>query len=217
MLVQRILINLHKKLKFFGDGDELDSFLGIPLEDFLTTSEEVRWCECSCWLNWLTRGKDQTKSIKAKTREHSSYIDFVDDDESDTFTEAIAASINEKLARVAIPQLSGQEQIHLMGIIECIGTVEKHRRSMDDNASRYLLFFKEHTLRRGQVSNEQVNLSWREIVWAFHCNSQEILVDLVSRQSQGKLLWENARESGMFMWMRDSTALVSDSQGGSDP
>jgi len=104
-----------------------------------------------------------------------------------------------------------------MGIIECIGTVEKHRRSMDDNASRYLLFFKEHTLRRGQVSNEQVNLSWREIVWAFHCNSQEILVDLVSRQSQGKLLWENARESGMFMWMRDSTALVSDSQGGSDP
>ncbi|KAI9783951.1 MAG: regulator of (H+)-ATPase in vacuolar membrane [Geoglossum umbratile] len=190
MLVQRILINLHKKLTYFGDGDELDSFLGISLEDFQTTGEE-----------------DQTLSIRAKTRENSSYIDFVDDDESDTFTEAMATSINEKLARIAIPQLSGQEQIHLMGIIECAGTVERHRRSIDDNASRYLLFFKEHTLRKGQATTEQASLSWREIVWAFHCNSQEILIDLVSRQFQGKMLWEHARESGMFMWMRDLTAL----------
>ncbi|KAH0537711.1 hypothetical protein FGG08_005518 [Glutinoglossum americanum] len=190
MLVQRILINLHKKLKFFSDGDKLDSFLEIPLGDFLTTADE-----------------DQSQSIRAKIREHSSYIDFIDDDEFDVFTESIAVSINEKLARIPIPQLSGQEQIHLAGIIECVGTVEKHRRSMDDNASRYLLFFKEYTLRKSQATTEQANLSWREIVWAFHSDSQEILVDLVSRQFQGKMLWEHARESGMFMWMRDLSAL----------
>jgi hypothetical protein len=160
--------------------------------------------------------KDQTLSVKAKIREHSSYVDFIDDDESNTFTEAIAASINEKLAKIAIPQLSGQEQIHLAGIIECIGTVEKHRRSMDDNASRYLLFFKEYTLRKSQVTTEKASLSWREIVWAFHCSSQEILVDLVSHQSQGKMLWEHARESGMFMWMKDLATLVSEDSGDFD-
>lgn len=45
------------------------------------------------------------------------------------------------------------------------------------------------------------------MVWAYHSGSQEILVDLVSRQFNGRMLWEHARESGMFMWMTDITAL----------
>lgn len=84
--------------------------------------------------------------------------------------------------------------------------VEKQRRSMDDNAARYMLFFRQHLLHRGR-SNE-VLLSWREINWAYHSNSQDILVDMVSHQFHGKLLWEHARECGMFMWMTDSNALV---------
>jgi hypothetical protein len=32
---------------------------------------------------------------------------------------------------------------------------------------------------------------------------------MVSHQFHGKMLWEHARESGMFMWMTDPTALVS--------
>ena len=32
--VQKIIINLHRALKFFSPGDELDSFLDIPLDDF---------------------------------------------------------------------------------------------------------------------------------------------------------------------------------------
>lgn len=34
VLVQRVLINLYKKLKFFVEGDELDSFLSMTPEDF---------------------------------------------------------------------------------------------------------------------------------------------------------------------------------------
>ena len=34
-LVHRILVSLHKKLKFFVEGDEIDSFLDIPMHDFL--------------------------------------------------------------------------------------------------------------------------------------------------------------------------------------
>ncbi|KAF4591525.1 hypothetical protein GQ602_001824 [Ophiocordyceps camponoti-floridani] len=54
---------------------------------------------------------------------------------------------------------------------------------------------------------DQMQLSWREINWAFHSNSQDMLVDFVSRQSHGKLLWEHARESGMFMWLSDLNAV----------
>lgn len=122
-------------------------------------------------------------------------------------TETIAASMNEKLAMLTIPQLSGQEQIYLAGIVECVALVEKQRRSMDENAARFMLFFRQHALRRGRGND--VHLSWREINWAFHSNSQDILTDMVTHQFHGRMLWENARESGMFMWISDINALVS--------
>jgi hypothetical protein len=53
-------------------------------------------------------------------------------------------------------------------------------------------------------------LSWREINWAFHSDSQDILIDMVSHQFHGKMLWKHARESGLFMWMTDPSALVWD-------
>lgn len=137
----------------------------------------------------------------------ASYVDSVDD-EPETVTEDLAVQLNENLAKITIPQLSSTEQIRLADIVECVATVERHRRSMDSNAARYLLFFRQHILRKSQPPREQVNITWREMVWAFHSGSQDILVDLVSRQFQGKMLWKHARESGMFMWMSDLTALV---------
>ena len=74
---------------------------------------------------------------------------------------------------------------------------------------RYLLVFRQHMIRKSQAPAAQVSVTWREIIWAYHSGSQDILVDLVSRQFQGRMLWEHARESGMFMWMTDLTALVS--------
>ena len=138
----------------------------------------------------------------------SSYADFIDE-EPETVTEELAASLNESLTKLAIPQLSSHEQFYLADIIECVATAEKQRRSMDDNAMRYLLFFRQHMIRKNQPNASQVNITWREIVWAYHSGSQDILVDLVSRQFHGRILWEHARESGMFMWMTDLTALVS--------
>ena len=146
--------------------------------------------------------------MAAGKKERSSYNDFSDDDEPETVTEALAAALNENLAKTAVPQLTGQEQIHLAGMIECVATAEKHRRSMDDNAMRYLLFFRQYLLRKGHVPSSPIGITWREIAWAYHSNSQDILVDLVSKQFQGKMLWEHARESGMFMWMTDISALV---------
>ncbi len=136
-----------------------------------------------------------------------SFGDFSDEEEEvETVTESVASALNEKLTKIALPHLSRQEQIHLADIVECVAVVEKQRRSMDDNAARFMLSFRQHVLHRGR-SNE-ILLSWREINWAYHSNSQDILVDMVSHQFHGKMLWEHARESGMFMWMTDETALV---------
>ncbi|KAG9243053.1 WD repeat protein-like protein [Calycina marina] len=184
VVVQKILLALHKILKYYVEGDAIDTHLGMDLENF--------------YFNTPT-STAATKSVK-------SFGAFTDEDkEVETVTEGVAAAITEKLTNVALPQLSRQEQIHLADIVECVAIVEKQRRSMDGNAARYMLFFRQHALRRGR--SHEVPLSWREINWAYHSNSQDILVEVVSHQSHGKLLWEHARESGMFMWMTDLTAL----------
>lgn len=129
-----------------------------------------------------------------------------DIDDEDVFTEQTAVLINEKLVKVNVTQLSGHEQIQLADIIECVALVERHRRSMDENGARFMLLFRQHALRKGRTN--EMHLSWREINWAFHSNSQDILVDFVSRQNHGSMLWEHARESGLFMWLTDPAALV---------
>ncbi|PLB52265.1 WD repeat protein [Aspergillus steynii IBT 23096] len=186
-LVHSILLNLHRKLKFYTEGDDIDSFLEMPLEDFY---------------------KEHDTPQKASSKElHSSYADLSLEDEASVIDENTATLLNENLVRYALPQLTSQEQFRLADTIECVATVEKHRRSMDDNAARYLLFFRQHMLRRTQGVANKDTVSWREIVWAFHSGSQDILIDLVSRQFGGKLLWKSARESGIFMWLSDPSAI----------
>ncbi|KFY65385.1 hypothetical protein V496_02616 [Pseudogymnoascus sp. VKM F-4515 (FW-2607)] len=183
-IVQRILLTLYQTLKSHSEGEHIDNLLGLDLEDFYTHSQRIK---------------------KSKNEPGSAFTDFSQTEDTETLTENIALALNEKLTTVAIPQLSGPLQIQLADTVECVAIVEKQRRSMDDNAARFMLFFRQHALYKGR-SNE-VQLSWREINWAFHSNSQDILTDVVTRQFHGRLLWEHARESGLFMWISDSTAL----------
>ena len=122
-------------------------------------------------------------------------------------SEDLAATVNEKLARLVVPYLSAGEQVHLGVVIECVATAERYRRSMDDNAMRYLLFFRQYMLRKEQDALGGSGITWREIVWAYHSGSQDVLLDLVSKQFHRRMLWQHARESGVFMWMTDLTAL----------
>jgi hypothetical protein len=187
LLAQRILLKLWKTLKFYSDGEPFDSLLGLDLEDF---------------------SQDQNLVTSANKKEmHSSFADFIEE-EPETVTEDVAASLNEQLATRTVPFLTSREQILLVDVVECISTVEKHRRSLDENGSRFLLFFRQHALRMSQHASH-TPLSWREITWAFFSGSQDILTDLVSRHFQGRMLWHHARSSGVFMWMTDLTALVS--------
>ncbi|KAL8927727.1 MAG: hypothetical protein Q9208_002142 [Pyrenodesmia sp. 3 TL-2023] len=190
-LVQKIICGLNKALKFYTDGDELDDFVSMTPDDFFMDDQAN-----------LHTG-DQNTRLGAKDVEGTN-------EEFDVDLEHVASSLNEKLVKVSVPQLSSQSQIHLADIVECVSMAERHRRSMDDNAIRYLLFFRQYMIRKRQIPPNRAGISYREIVWAYHSTSQDILVDLISRQFQGRMLWEHARECGMFLWMTDLTALVSE-------
>lgn len=187
-LVHLILTTLNQKLKFFTEGDELDGFLGIPPEviyDYIDAPQQFTWRETQ--LSPTVFADEELRPVDA----------------------AVAATLHDNLAKIALPQLSSGEQFRLVDIAECVSTVEKHRRSMDGNAARYILFFREHMMRKSQGLHSQESIPWRDIVWAFHSGSQEILTDLVSATYNNKMTWEHAKECGLFMWLRDLTALVS--------
>lgn len=187
-LVHRILMALHKTLKYWIEGEEIDDYLGLDLEEFYT---------------------DKPQSTFNPSKDGNSYFDgpHSGEDDDEVFSEDVAQTINEKLTKIALPQMSGSEQFQLMDLIECIGVVEKHRRSLDENGARFMIYYRQHALRKRRTN--EVSMSWREINWAYHSTSQDILTDFVSRQHQGTLLWEHARESGMFVWLADSAAVVS--------
>ncbi|WXC50044.1 hypothetical protein QX201_009718 [Fusarium graminearum] len=186
-LVRRILVNLYKTLKYHIEGETLDDYLGMDITEFYVPGQSH------------TLASDRSNGVYL----NGNQTDDIDDE--DVFTEQTAVSINEKLVKTNIAQLSGHEQIQLADIVECVSLVERHRRSMDENGARFMLLFRQHALRKGRTN--EMHLSWREINWAFHSNSQDILVDFVSRQNHGNMLWEHARESGLFMWLTDPTAL----------
>ncbi|KAF2426534.1 WD repeat protein-like protein [Tothia fuscella] len=192
ILVQHVLLKLWNTLKFYNDGDPFDSLLEFDPEEFGQEHDII--------------------TLPAKKEMHSSYADFTDD-EPETLTEDVATALNDILATRKVPLLSAREQMHLMDIIECVGLVEKHRRSIDENGCRFLLFFRQHMLRTSQQRHDGPSsrvrdaIPWREIVWAWYSGSQDILTDLVTRHFHGKMLWPQARESGIFMWMTDLTTL----------
>ncbi|AEO71621.1 f9fa59cc-7d82-44e7-b430-5129f564278b [Thermothielavioides terrestris] len=186
VLVHAILMALHKTLKFWVEGDVVDDYLGLDLEDFYEADHSTK----------TSSDKDPGQYLARRM----SY-----DEGDEPFSEEVAAEINERLTRIGIPQLSGHEQIQLVDIIECAGLVEKQRRSLDENGARFMLFFRQHALRKGRTS--EIYMGWREINWAYHSTSQDVLVDFVSKQCHGRMLWENARESGIFMWLADNAAV----------
>jgi WD40 repeat protein len=198
LLVQQILIRLYHKLKFWIEGEELESTLGFAVEDF--SEDEVSINDTLFVLLLIV----QLHLTASRKEMHTSYADFSDDTEPESVTEEVASRLNELLTTKQIPLLSSREQFRLADIVECIGMVEKHRRSIDENAGRFLLFFRQHVL----SETHKGPISWREIIWAFHSGSQDILADLVSRHFNGKMLWQHAKECGLFMWMTDINALV---------
>jgi hypothetical protein len=52
-------------------------------------------------------------------------------------------------------------------------------------------------------------LKYRDVVWAFHSESQDLLLDeSVKACEEGKLTWENAKALGVFLWLKSPEVLV---------
>ena len=185
-LAQSIIVRLNENLKFYTDGESLDSWLSFSIADFLEQDD---------------------MPTSQRRFSNSTTIDASKTSGSETVTEQIASDLSDNFARKSLPFLSRHEQLGLANLVDCVATAEKQRRSIDTNATIFTLFFRAHNLRGTQNHREARGISWREIAWAFHSGSQDILIDLVTRNYQDRVKWKQAKDSGMFMWISDVNAL----------
>ncbi|KAK6346943.1 regulator of (H+)-ATPase in vacuolar membrane [Orbilia brochopaga] len=180
-LAKRIIVELTYQTKDKHMVKEIESSLGVPLEDFLEPDEGDFHDD---WTPRLVNGFSRPE-----------------------FDQNLCSELVAQLKTVSIPYLSGKEQISLAGIVECMSEEWLHRQSLDEWGVRYLLFFKHYNLQKVTFSSRSSGVSFREISWAFQSETQEILVDLVMKTFQNKMQWSQARDAGFFMWLKDITSL----------
>ncbi|KAG8629235.1 hypothetical protein KVT40_003100 [Elsinoe batatas] len=185
-IVQRVLLKLLQVLKFYTEGDEIDAMLGFEVGDFAAVDEDKP----------LTNG----------TRSYT-------DNDDKTITTSVATSLTDLLTTKSIPQLTSSEQASLASIIDCISLVALHSRSIDSNASRFLLFWRSHLLRTHQHPTPSASpISYREVLFAYHSTSQDLLIPLIlprpSSSTTPSLTWPLARQSRLFTFLTSRTTLL---------
>ncbi|BFZ62436.1 regulator of (H+)-ATPase in vacuolar membrane [Saitoella coloradoensis] len=158
----------------------------------------------------FTRRNDEGSLTKQVARS-SMFLDDGPQEDGESLsilTPEKAAELNQLLTEVTIPYLSRYNQMRLAAIITCVAEIEQHRRSMDLNGARYYLFLKLHGLTKHErQEGDDVSMSTRDFLWAFHSTSQEILMDRTVRAYDNRISWADARESGMFLWCRSTDTL----------
>ncbi|KAI9258749.1 RAVE protein 1 C terminal-domain-containing protein [Phascolomyces articulosus] len=134
------------------------------------------------------------------------------DDENDTraLTRQETHYLKEQLDRRQLPGLSQREKIHLLAMIDTFVEISTQRESLDENGARFTalaenFFHVNQALSPEERSNE---LAPRDIIWALHSQSQDLLLERCLRLCGGKLLWTDARAMGIFMWLQKSEVVI---------
>ncbi|KAG8694259.1 regulator of (H+)-ATPase in vacuolar membrane, partial [Ceratobasidium sp. 394] len=146
-----------------------------------------------------------------------------DDDDPNSFSRKLVECLLRKLEERRLPHLSKTEQAHLIVMIQTTLEIDEQRRSLDANGLRYLISIRSfYTLnKRLELSNKspEINgfssgrtgkrdrLRYRDIVWAFHSESQQIMLGASTEACGGRMTWADAKALGVFLWTRSSEDL----------
>ncbi|CAG8616565.1 5229_t:CDS:10, partial [Paraglomus brasilianum] len=191
-LVKLVLVHLYNHLKLLVDAKRpITRILPVPFDKLFE--------------------EDSPPAVTPKKSRYSEL--FGDDSDGDSshsgvfeFTEEEADFLSEHLKKVSLPDLSNIEQAQLLALVNTIMQVESQKRSLDENGVRYVIFMRRyHYLNRASLSGvpRESGLSYRDMSWALHSESQDLLIEYSIAASGGKFLWKDARNHGIFLWLRN--------------
>ncbi|KAF9514679.1 hypothetical protein BS47DRAFT_1392270 [Hydnum rufescens UP504] len=127
---------------------------------------------------------------------------------NEIFGRALVSSLVRRLEETPLTHLTVNERAHLIVLIQTTLQIEEQRRSLDENGLRYLISLRLFYIINERQTTEQksngTNVSaetlgvrhrirYRDIVWAFFSQSQEILLSASTEACGGRMEWKDAR------------------------
>ena len=189
-LVERVVIALSNALTLQVPGDEVDSFVGLPLSLFQQYQ--------AGYPSGLIRQTDLGLTHDAE------------EDDTRHLSEDLAMSLSESMTNLSSPHITSLDRLRLSEMIQSLGSTARDFHSLDRDGLRYILLFRLHL---SKISQDRTNtldasISYREYTFALHSTSQDLLTSVITNHSSSsRLLWPHARSSGLFMWLSDPAAL----------
>ncbi|KAG0233631.1 regulator of (H+)-ATPase in vacuolar membrane [Actinomortierella wolfii] len=192
-VVRKILFNLYHYIQYIEQSNDTStSPLPIPLEEILKTDEDAQM-----------------------ERPNVSDL-FVKDDDSKTtnefkfLTDATCKEMIEFLTRVPLAELSKTAQFDLTAFIEAFTQFDRQKGVIDENGVRFMMFVRRfnHLNYLLPPSQRPLMLSYRDIAWAYHSESQDLLLEFCVNSLKGPMMWSDARTLGLFLWLRKKETIV---------
>ncbi|KAF9908205.1 regulator of (H+)-ATPase in vacuolar membrane [Linnemannia zychae] len=192
-VVRKILFNLYHYMTYVNESNDTSTGpLPIPLEVILKTDVA-------------------SKPVRADHNDlFMSDNDFKSTDESKFLNDRTSQEMIEFLTRVSLVGLSKNAQLQLSAFIEGFAKIDQQHGTIDDNGLRFLL----HVRRFNYLSyilpplQRPTMLSYRDITWAYHSESQDLLLDFCVNSLKTPMTWPEAKSLGLFLWMRKKDAVI---------
>jgi hypothetical protein len=180
-------------------------------------------------LAFVKRSSGQSNPIQQLAPKYDTLFDTAtdaaEDEDRTSFTQAKITDLIERLEddTIYVPLLPAEKSM-LSTIAQATVEVEEQRRSLDICGLRYLIsirMFVNYDRLAGRVSGTATpssiysvrprqRLSFRNIVWASHSESEDVLLSAsIESCENGKMIWEDAKRLGVFLWLRSAETAVS--------
>ncbi|KAF9015532.1 RAVE protein 1 C terminal-domain-containing protein [Cyathus striatus] len=206
-LVKDIIVNLALSLDGVYEKPHENTWIPLPIDKFL--------------------GSDYTKELISP---HKKQYNVLFDEpmpnrksEEQEFSRPLVIRLLEALERHPLPHLTSNEQSHLLVLIQTTLEIDEQRRALDSNGLRYLismrLFYILNQKAISKVSGPPIHgavprqggrrerLRYRDMIWAFHSDSQDLLLNASTIACGDKMLWSDARALGVPIWLNTPESL----------
>ncbi|KAG7191970.1 regulator of (H+)-ATPase in vacuolar membrane [Scheffersomyces spartinae] len=136
------------------------------------------------------------KHISAVQTASSSVSDFSQLDVFQDYNQELSNLLVSNLMKVTVPLLTRHQQITLISLIGIIDEIDKFALSLDENGMRFLIGYKLF-----QKSSKQSEVTMRDINWALHSDSKEVLEGIIVNDFKSRMKWENIKQVGFAYWL----------------
>ncbi|KYG45367.1 hypothetical protein M433DRAFT_154589 [Acidomyces richmondensis BFW] len=134
----------------------------------------------------------------------------------------------EQLRERDLPSVSQSEQDRLRHILESLVFLSEHQNGLDKAALRYLFSWQVQLFSMAETTPAKSDdaqclpngigslieppvpqMFWRDIAFAYHSNTQQPLLDILTLDYDNKLTWPIAKRLGITAWLADRGSLAS--------